>query len=63
MGGEYYGYVADITCTFPANGKFTAAQRMIYEAVLASNRAVMKAVKPGVWNTLFVGVCLKKYNM
>jgi Xaa-Pro dipeptidase len=48
LGGEYYGYTADITCSFPANGKFTPAQRLIYEAVLASNRAVMSAAKPGV---------------
>uniref|UniRef100_A0A8B9Q7G6 Peptidase D n=1 Tax=Apteryx owenii TaxID=8824 RepID=A0A8B9Q7G6_APTOW len=48
MGGEYYCYGSDITCTFPANGKFTPDQRAIYEAVLKSSRAVMKAVKPGV---------------
>jgi Xaa-Pro dipeptidase len=48
LGGEYYGYVADITCSFPANGKFTPEQRMIYEAVLRSNRTVMQACKPGV---------------
>lgn len=48
LGGEYYGYVADITCSFPANGKFTPQQRFIYEAVLDANRAVMKAAKPGV---------------
>ncbi|XP_019361133.1 PREDICTED: xaa-Pro dipeptidase isoform X3 [Gavialis gangeticus] len=48
MGGEYYCYGSDITCTFPANGKFTPNQRAIYEAVLKSSRAVMKAVKPGV---------------
>ncbi|XP_062356016.1 xaa-Pro dipeptidase isoform X3 [Cinclus cinclus] len=48
MGGEYYCYGSDITCTFPANGKFTADQRAIYEAVLKASRAVMKAVKPGV---------------
>ncbi len=47
LGGEYYGYVADITCSFPVNGKFTADQRMIYEAVLAANRAVLAAAKPG----------------
>lgn len=47
LGGEYYGYTADITCTFPANGKFTPDQRLIYNAVLDSNRAVMKAAKPG----------------
>ncbi|GFO06029.1 Pol polyprotein [Plakobranchus ocellatus] len=48
MGGEYYCYGSDITCSFPANGKFTADQRAIYEAVLAAAEAVMKAIKPGV---------------
>ncbi|XP_074865114.1 xaa-Pro dipeptidase [Carettochelys insculpta] len=48
MGGEYYCYASDITCTFPANGKFTPDQRAIYEAVLKSSRAVMKAIRPGV---------------
>uniref|UniRef100_A0A4W3JYE6 Xaa-Pro dipeptidase n=1 Tax=Callorhinchus milii TaxID=7868 RepID=A0A4W3JYE6_CALMI len=48
MGGEYYCYGSDITCTFPANGQFTADQRAIYEAVLRSSRAVMQAVRPGV---------------
>uniref|UniRef100_A0A3Q3X0R3 Peptidase M24 domain-containing protein n=1 Tax=Mola mola TaxID=94237 RepID=A0A3Q3X0R3_MOLML len=48
MGGEYYCYTSDITCSFPANGKFTVDQRAIYEAVLKSSRAVMAAIKPGV---------------
>lgn len=48
MGGNYFGYAADITCSFPANGKFTPDQKLIYEAVLSANRAVHKAVKPGV---------------
>ena len=48
MGGEYYCYTSDITCSFPANGKFSPQQRIIYEAVLRSNRAVMAACKPGV---------------
>uniref|UniRef100_A0A8C5XNH9 Xaa-Pro dipeptidase n=1 Tax=Microcebus murinus TaxID=30608 RepID=A0A8C5XNH9_MICMU len=49
MGGEYYCFSSDITCSFPANGKFTADQKAIYEAVLRSCRAVMAAMKPGVW--------------
>uniref|UniRef100_F6Y2V7 Xaa-Pro dipeptidase n=1 Tax=Equus caballus TaxID=9796 RepID=F6Y2V7_HORSE len=49
MGGEYYCFSSDITCSFPANGKFTADQKAIYEAVLRSCRAVMSAMKPGVW--------------
>ncbi|XP_076112843.1 xaa-Pro dipeptidase-like [Mytilus galloprovincialis] len=48
MGCEYYCYASDITCSFPANGKFTKRQKGIYEAVLKSSRAVMAAVKPGV---------------
>ncbi|XP_034733940.1 xaa-Pro dipeptidase [Etheostoma cragini] len=48
MGGEYYCYSSDITCSFPANGKFTPDQRAIYEAVLKSSRTVMAAIKPGV---------------
>lgn len=47
MGGEYYCYSSDITCSYPANGKFTEKQKGIYNAVLKSNRAVMKALKPG----------------
>uniref|UniRef100_H2ZPY0 Xaa-Pro dipeptidase n=1 Tax=Ciona savignyi TaxID=51511 RepID=H2ZPY0_CIOSA len=48
MGGEYYCYASDITCSYPVNGKFTDDQKAIYNAVLKSNRAVQKALKPGV---------------
>jgi Xaa-Pro dipeptidase len=48
MGAEYYCFCSDITCSFPANGKFTPHQKMVYNAVLAANRAVLAAVKPGV---------------
>uniref|UniRef100_A0A4W6E2B9 Peptidase D n=1 Tax=Lates calcarifer TaxID=8187 RepID=A0A4W6E2B9_LATCA len=48
MGGEYYCYTSDITCSFPANVKFTPYQRAIYKAVLKSSQAVMAAIRPGV---------------
>ncbi|CAB3255794.1 unnamed protein product [Arctia plantaginis] len=48
MGGNYAGYAADITCSFPANGKFTEDQKLIYEAVLAARDAVLREAKPGV---------------
>ncbi|XP_055352221.1 xaa-Pro dipeptidase-like [Paramacrobiotus metropolitanus] len=48
MGAEYYCYASDITCSFPANGKFSPDQKLVYEAVLKANRGVMAAIKPGV---------------
>ena len=43
---DYYG--ADVTRTFPANGRFTAAQRDVYEIVLAAQAAGIARVRPGV---------------
>ncbi|XP_032681047.1 xaa-Pro dipeptidase isoform X1 [Odontomachus brunneus] len=48
MGGNYCGYAADITCSFPINGKFTEDQKLIYNAVLKARDAVIAAAKPGV---------------
>jgi Xaa-Pro aminopeptidase len=47
VGGEYGGYAADITRTLPANGKYSARQREIYEIVLGAQNAAMAALKPG----------------
>lgn len=47
-GGEYKNYASDITRTFPANGKFTKEQRAIYDLVLKTQEACIKAIKPGV---------------
>jgi len=49
VAGEYGGYDADITRTLPANGKFTARQREIYDIVLGAQNAALVAVKPGVY--------------
>jgi Xaa-Pro aminopeptidase len=46
-GCELDGYAADITRTFPADGRFTAAQRDLYALVLASQEAAVAATKPG----------------
>ncbi|CAK0827301.1 unnamed protein product, partial [Prorocentrum cordatum] len=48
MGAEYHCYTADITCTFPVDGRFTAAQRTVYEAVWAATLAVERTMRPGV---------------
>jgi len=46
-GCELDSYASDITRTFPVNGRFSAVQRDVYELVLASQEAAIKAVKPG----------------
>ena len=45
-GCELDGYASDITRTFPVNGKFSAAQRDVYELVLAAQASAINAVKP-----------------
>jgi len=50
-GAEHDGYASDVTRTFPINGKFNAAQKEIYELVLASQKAAFLKCKPGnLWN-------------
>jgi len=50
-GAEYEGYASDITRTFPINGKFTNAQKEIYEIVLCAQLAAIEQVQPGNhWN-------------
>ncbi|MBX2878871.1 MAG: Xaa-Pro aminopeptidase [Granulosicoccus sp.] len=50
-GAEVGGYAGDITRTFPANGKFSEAQKTVYQIVLAAQHAAIDAIKPGShWN-------------
>jgi Xaa-Pro aminopeptidase len=48
VGAQYSGYSSDITRTLPANGKFTARQREIYDIVLGAQNAAMATLKPGI---------------
>ncbi|HEX7036757.1 MAG TPA: Xaa-Pro aminopeptidase [Pseudomonadales bacterium] len=46
-GCEYRHYAADVTRTFPVNGRFSAPQQALYEVVLEANRAGIAACRPG----------------
>ena len=47
-GAEYQGYASDITRTFPISGKFSQAQREIYDLVLETQISCIDMVRPGV---------------
>ncbi len=47
-GAEYKGYASDITRTFPINGRYTKAQREIYDLVLETQMSCVEMVRPGV---------------
>jgi len=50
-GCEVDGYASDITRTFPVNGRFSPAQKDIYQLVLAAQAAALDKIRPGCrWN-------------
>jgi Xaa-Pro aminopeptidase len=46
-GCELDGYASDITRTFPASGRFSPAQRELYDIVVAAQEAAIAATRPG----------------
>lgn len=52
-GAEYRNYAADITRTFPVNGRFSAEQRALHDLVGAAQAAALAVVRPGVpWSAI-----------
>ena len=47
-GAEFRGYAADITRTFPVNGRFTAPQRALHDLVGAAQAAALAQARPGI---------------
>ncbi len=50
-GCEYEYYASDITRTIPVNGKFTSAQKELYNLVLGVQKKIIKMIKPGIKRT------------
>ncbi len=48
FGAGWKHYSADITRTFPLNGKFSDRQKQLYNIVLEANQRVIAAAKPGL---------------
>ncbi|MDB3869600.1 aminopeptidase P N-terminal domain-containing protein [Candidatus Thioglobus sp.] len=47
-GCEFENYASDITRTFPINGRFSTAQKQIYQIVLDAQLAAIESIKPGI---------------
>jgi len=47
-GAEYRGYAADITRTFPVNGRFTKEQRALHDLVGEAQAAALAQARPGI---------------
>jgi Xaa-Pro aminopeptidase len=57
-GCEFQGYAADISRSFPVSGRFTNAQRRVYDVVLAAQRAAIDQVRPGrVYDDIHATAC------
>ena len=48
LGAKVKGYCADITRTYPVNGKYSPRQKEIYDIVLAANERISKEARPGM---------------
>jgi Xaa-Pro aminopeptidase len=47
-GAEWNHYAADVTRTFPVDGKFTELQAKVYDVVWEAQKAAIAAIKPGI---------------
>ncbi len=56
---EWGQYTADVTRTFPINGKFTPRQKAIYDLVLGAQQAAFDALRPGMTMRELDGIARK----
>ncbi len=61
IGGEVEGYTADITRTYPADGRFTPRQREVYALVLAAQREAERAFRPGQTNLAALNATVRDF--
>lgn len=61
LGASYNMYCADISRTFPVNGKFSDRQRLIYNIVLRGQEVVFNNIKPGITTKELNQILIKYY--
>ena len=48
VGAKFEYYCGDVTRTFPANGRFTQRQKLLYNIVLGGQKLIIDTIKPGI---------------
>ncbi len=61
LGGTYNYYCADISRTFPTNGKFSDREKLIYNIVLNGQKLMFETIKPGITTRECNQVLVKYY--
>lgn len=59
LGAQYNQYAADISRTYPVNGKFTDRQALFYNIVLKAQEDVIQSIKPGIPFEALNQICQK----
>ncbi len=59
LGARSEGYCADISRTFPINGKFTEIQKTVYNIVLSANKKIAKVAKAGMTIAQLQEICIE----
>ncbi len=59
LGAKEEGYSADITRTFPVNGKFTNLEKTIYSIVLSANKKIAEVAKAGMTTMDLQKICVE----
>jgi Xaa-Pro aminopeptidase len=59
LGAQYKEYAADISRTYPSNGKFSSRQKEIYDIVLKAQAATIEIMKPGAKFSVLNETCKK----
>lgn len=60
LGCKHEGYCADITRTFPVNGKFSPLQKKIYNIVLNANKKICKVARAGMTLKELQEICIEE---
>lgn len=57
LGAKYQGYCADITRTYPVNGRYSTLQRKVYDIVLRANQTIANTAKAGIRLSELNNIC------